>query len=174
METKEVILKRRSIRKFQSELIDNKILEEAIYYATQAPSAHNYQPWKFQILNNEQKNQIANELIKKTSNLKDSTSPHTASIIKEAPNSILIYYDDNGENRDLNIISIGAAIENMILYLEDKNIGTLWVGNTNYIKEEIKKITKINLEPISMILIGKKNQEPHQRPRKQFEDIIIK
>ena len=44
----------------------------------------------------------------------------------------------------------------------------------NLIKREIIKITNVNAEPISMILVGEKDQNPHERPRKELEDVIIK
>ena len=174
METKDSIYSRRSIRKYKNTIIDENILIEAIKAGTKAPSAHNYQPWKFKILSIKEKDIIADELINKTKDIQESTGPHTAEIIKNCPNSIMIYYDDNNENRDLNIISIGACIENIILYLNDLGYRTLWVGNTNDIKEEIIKITNVNAEPISMILVGEKDQDPHERPRKELEDVIIK
>ena len=50
METKESIYSRRSIRKYKNTIIDENILIKAIKAGTKAPSAHNYQPWKFKIL----------------------------------------------------------------------------------------------------------------------------
>ena len=38
---------RRSIRKYRSDEIDRKLIEEIIYSATLAPSAKNRQPWKY-------------------------------------------------------------------------------------------------------------------------------
>ena len=46
---------RRSIRKYRSDEIDRKLIEEIIYSATLAPSAKNRQPWKFIVYQGEAK-----------------------------------------------------------------------------------------------------------------------
>lgn len=61
----------------------------------------------------------------------------------------------------------------MILLAEEKGLGTLWIANTNLIKEEIKEITSVNLETISCIGFGLKDQFPNKRPRKDFSEVII-
>lgn len=174
MQTTEAIDNRRSIRKFKNTIVSEKILESAIKYGTKAPSAHNYQPWFFKILSKEELNIIADILYNKTKDIKGSTASFTSSIIKNCNNGILVYLTDKENNRDMNIISIGAAIENIILYLTDLNLGTLWIGDTNIIDKELVELTKIDYEPISLILVGQKDQEPHERPRKRIEDIMAK
>lgn len=173
METLKSIESRRSIRKYKDIEVDNNILLEAIKYGTLAPSAHNFQPWKFKILTTEEKNHIADLLEAKTSSIEGHTGPHTASIIRETPAMIMIFIDSN-HNRDMDVISIGACIENMILYLTDKDIGTLWIGNTNLVNDEIKEYLNVPYDTISCLGVGYKDQDPHARPRKDINDIIIK
>lgn len=175
MELVDAICKRRSIRMYEREEVSQNILLEAIRYGTKAPSAHNRQPWKFKILSIEEKNKIADMLFEKTKDIKGHTGPHTSSIIKEVPNVIMVFIDNsNSENRDMDIISVGACIENIILYLTDLGLGTLWIGNTNLISDEIKEYLKIPYETVSCIGVGIKKQDPHERPRKEFNDIILK
>jgi coenzyme F420-0:L-glutamate ligase/coenzyme F420-1:gamma-L-glutamate ligase len=45
-----VIGQRRSIRRYRPGLIDAQIIERLLLAATQAPSAHNRQPWRFAVL----------------------------------------------------------------------------------------------------------------------------
>lgn len=172
MELKESIERRRSIRKFKKEEVDRKIIEEAIKYGVMAPSAHNRQPWKFKILTTKEKDAIADMLYEKTKDIEGHTGPHTAGVIKEAPNMVIVFLD-SVKDRDMDVISVGACIENMILYLTAKDIGTLWIGNTNFISEEIKEYFKTDLETISCLAIGYKDQEPHQRPRKPIEEVYL-
>lgn len=49
---------RRSIRKYRSDEIDRKLIEEIIYSATFAPSAKNRQPWKFIVYQGEEKDKL--------------------------------------------------------------------------------------------------------------------
>ena len=60
-----------------------------------------------------------------------------------------------------------------VLYLTDIGLGTLWIANTDNIKEEIKKVLNTDLECVSCIGVGEKDQNPHMRPRKEIDDILI-
>jgi nitroreductase len=174
MELKDVIKNRRSIRKYKNGEIDNNILRDAINYGIMAPSAHNRQPWVVKIASTEQKNLIAKALLNKTKNIPGHTGPNTASIMEEVPNLLVIFIDNQvKENRDHDILSIGAFIENIILYLTDLDIGTLWIANTDNVKDEIKEIIETDLECVSCIGVGYKDQEPNPRPRKSIEEITI-
>lgn len=174
MELRDAINNRRSIRKYLDDKVSEEILIDAIKYGCKAPSAHNRQPWKFKIVSDEEKSKIADALYDKTKDIVGHTGPHTSNIIRDVPNLIMVFIDnDDKDNRDMDVISIGACIENIILYLTDLNIGTLWIGNTNLIVEDIKKILNVSFETISCIGVGFKNQEPHARPRKDFSDVII-
>jgi coenzyme F420-0:L-glutamate ligase / coenzyme F420-1:gamma-L-glutamate ligase len=46
----ELLLGRRSIRRYGSEAVADDVVEKLIYAATCAPSAHNSQPWRFVVL----------------------------------------------------------------------------------------------------------------------------
>ena len=174
MEICEAILKRRSIRMFKDKEVSKDILLEGIKMGIKAPSAHNRQPWKFKILSKEEKDKVALLLLNKTKDIPGHTGPHTASIIENVPNLIMIFYDnDNLGDRDMDIISIGACIENMILYFTDLGLGTLWIGNTNLVNEEVKELLNIDLDTVSCLGVGYKDQDPHERPRKDMKDVLI-
>lgn len=92
----EVLMNRRSAREFTSENINKNNLYKILSSASLAPSARNRQPWKFYILNNEQKNHIMNMLFEWDKlNPKAKTSVKgSAQQIKQA-NKMLMIYSDN-------------------------------------------------------------------------------
>lgn len=174
MELREVIENRRSIRKYKEDKIDKDIILEILKEATHAPSGHNRQPWKLKLVSDEEKNKIAEVLYEKYKDVKGHTAPHTAGIIKEVPSLVVVYLEDDDKRfREIDILSIGGYIDEVILLAEEKGLGTLWIANTNLIKEEIKEITSVNLETISCIGFGLKDQFPNKRPRKDFSEVII-
>ena len=174
MELRKVIEDRRSIRMFLEKKVSSDILEQGILYATMAPSAHNRQPWKFMILSEEEKNHISDLLYNKTKDIVGHSGVHTSKVMKEAPHLIMVFYDGDSVDRDMDIISLGAAIQNMILYFTDCHLGTLWIGNTNLVNEEIQKYLNVSYESISCVALGYANQSPHSRPRKEMDEVIIK
>lgn len=174
MEFRDTLESRRSIRKFTTDTVCDGVLVEAIKSAILAPSAHNRQPWKFKIVSKDEKDKIADTLIEKTKDIQGHTGVHTAGVIKEADKLIVVFIDnDVVENRDMDLLSIGAAIENLLLSLNDMGYGAVWIGNTNLVNLEIKKILNVDYETVSSIAVGVPAQSPKARPRKNIEEVIF-
>jgi len=172
----EVIEKRRSIRKFKNIDISNDIILDIINSARLAPSAKNEQPWKFYIAKNEIKHKIS-ELMKKWhyNNPKNNSSILSTSIaVDQAPILILVFRDSKLTSERNDCLSIGAAIEHMLLKATEYDLGSLWIAATYYVKDEISKIINTNLELYSAIAIGYPDQKPKDIFRKNLDDIIIK
>lgn len=169
----DVILNRRSIRKYLNNDVSLEKIKKIIEFGILAPSAHNRQPWKVMILDKNMKDKVYEALLSKRSS--DISIEMTANIINEAPCLIVVFYDNTGNgSRDNDMLSIGAFIENMHLKATEMGLGSLWIANTNHIKEEISSITNISFECISCLALGHKNQNPKARPRKSIEEIIVK
>jgi nitroreductase len=169
----DVLLNRRSIRKYTNENVSLEDIKKIIEFGILAPSAHNRQPWKVMVLDKEMKDKVYEALLSKKSS--DISIEMTANIINEVPCLIIVFYDNSGNgSRDNDMLSIGAFIENMHLKATEIGLGSLWIANTNHIKEEIKSITGVSLECVSCLAVGYKNQEPKARPRKTMEEIIVK
>lgn len=168
----DVVLSRRSIRKYLDKDVSDSDINKIIEFGILSPSAHNRQPWKVKVLRGEEKNLIASALMSKSDH--DSSISNTASIIKEVPVLIVVFYDGDSLTRDHDILSIGSFIENMHLKATEMGLGSLWIANTDYVKKEISEITKCNLECVSCLAVGYKDQEPNKRPRKTLEEIIVK
>lgn len=168
----DVVLARRSIRKYLDTSVNDDDIIKIIESGMLAPSAHNRQPWKVKVVEGDEKIKIVTSLRDKTE--LDGSINNTALVIEEAPVLIIVFYDGDSTNRDHDILSIGAFIENMHLKATEMGFGSLWIANTDYIKEEISLVTGCSLECVSCLAIGYKNQEPKMRPRKNLEEIIVK
>lgn len=168
----DVILNRRSIRKYLDEDISVDDLYKIVEFGIYAPSAHNRQPWKVKIVKGDEKSLISEALKGKAGS--DYSIINTARIIKEAPALLVIFYDESDGNRDGDILSIGAFIENMHLKCTEMGFGSLWIAHTNFIKDEISKITGVSLDCVSCLAVGKTLEKPKMRPRKNIEEIIVK
>lgn len=183
MELKETIKSRRSIRKFKNIDVPKDIINDLIDCARLAPSAKNRQPWKFVIVTDTIKNQIADIMLEKENNSKvnlerkiynaNSSVKETAKIMKEAPILILILkeYEDNWIIGDL--LSIGGAIEHICLRATDLGLGSLWIRDIAYTQKEIAKLVGYeNMELISAVSIGYQDENPRLRPRKKLNEVL--
>lgn len=183
MELKEALKSRRSIRKYKDIDIPKEIIEDLIDCARLAPSAKNRQPWKFVIVTDIIKNQIADIMLEKENSSKvslerkiynaNSSVKATAKIMKEAPILILVFkeYEDNWIIGDS--LSIGGAIEHICLRATDLGLGSLWIRDIVYTQKEIAKLVDYeDMELISAISIGYSNEKPKPRPRKKLSEIL--
>ena len=161
---------RRSIRKYKSDAVSKEILEHIIYSATLAPSAKNRQPWKFIVYQGKEKERLV-DVMRNGINSEKSThklmpewafaipdAQNTVRIMQEAPCLIVVlntnqqtpFASIESEQRIVEIcdsLSIGAAVENMILTATGYGLGTLWIANTCFAYNDL--IDFIGTEPMS-------------------------
>ena len=188
---------RRSIRKYRSDEIDRKLIEEIIYSATLAPSAKNRQPWKFIVYQGEEKDKLV-EVMRHGINSEKIThelmpewafaipdAENTVRIMQEAPCLIAVlntnqytpFASIEREKRIVEIcdsLSIGAAVENMILTATGYGLGTLWIANTCSAYPELETYINTTDQIISAVAVGYPDEAPGQRPRKKIEEIMVK
>ena len=149
MNIEEAIEKRFSCRHFSDRKIPDEEIMNIINAARLAPSAHNRQNWAFMILKGEEKNQLSRIML----SLFDGdyshfppfckTSKVSAKVIGNSSHAILCLKkkDDMWNTEDL--LSIGAAIENMLLEATSKGFAALWIRDTVYTEKQDQKSRRI-------------------------------
>ena len=186
---------RRSIRKYKRHEISKEIIEDIIYSATLAPSAKNRQPWKFIVYQGEEKSKLVDvmhqgiKLEKITHKLMPEwafaipDAENTVRVMEEAPCLIAVLNTNQktpfdsieDEKRIVEIcdsLSIGAAIENMILTATSYRLGTLWIANTCFSYNELIDFIETDSQLTGIVAIGFANEAPAKRPRKPLTDIV--
>ena len=157
---------RRSIRKYKPDEIERKLIEEIIYSASLAPSAKNRQPWKFIVYQGKEKDKLV-DVMRHGINSEKTTHelmPEWAFAIPDAENTVRIMQEVpcliavlntnqhtpfaslENEKRIVEIcdsLSIGAAIENMILTATGYGLGTLWIANTCFAYNELMDFIRV-------------------------------
>ena len=183
MELDEVVKNRKSIRKYIDKDVPNELIEKLINAARLAPSAKNRQPWRFVIIKDKIKNKISDIMLKQLQKSKislerkiynkNSSVKATALIIKQAPILILVFKNKNDNWIVGDALSIGASIEHICLKATDLGLGSLWIRDIVYTKNEISELVgKNNMELISAVSIGYSNEEPRAKKKKLLKEIM--
>lgn len=169
MELKEAIEIRRSIRHYNGQEVSTDEIKEIINGAIKSPSAHNKQPWSFYIIheNKAKKDEIADILL---SNTGDYTA-QTCNVIKECSALILVFAKI--ENELMDIESVGAAIENMLLTATDLNIASLWIGYIINIESILQAMFNTSDKLVAAVALGHTDKIPKPRPRKTLEECTL-
>ena len=147
METIQSILTRRSIRKYETRMIEEQKIHQLLEAAMYAPSARNTQPWHFIVIN---EREMLNKIMK--------VHPYSK-MLAEAPVAVLICGDKNREpNEGYLNTNCSAATQNLLLAAHDLGLGSVWLGV--YPREErMKGISEIvglpsSIIPISLVVLG--------------------
>lgn len=189
------IYNRRSIRKFQRKSVPKDVLEELLNAGRVAPSAKNRQPWKYSVFGGTQKQELLDVmqtgLVREEqgiTNLPKSRygipdAKNTLKIMQQAPIIIVIlntnakspFLPVDNDERIMEIcdtLSIGAAVENMLLAAEELGLGTLWIANTCFAYKELVSYLRTEHQLVGAVAVGYPDEAPPQRPRKQLEEIV--
>lgn len=124
MSVYDLILKRRTIRKFKQEKIQRHVLEKLINAARLAPSASNLQPIKYIIVDEKQQVDAVFEHVKWAGYI----APYGDPAVDERPVAFVIMLLDTEIRKSYYDVDIGAAASNLTLAALEEGIGACWMG----------------------------------------------
>lgn len=176
METFNCIKTRRSIREFKDKKISQKILKKIIEAGMHAPSSKNTQPWHFLILKGDSKNTlleiIEQEYLKRKKQKTKYLPSNLESInLSKNANVLIMVFNKapytNGEKNIINncneenllsltveIQSVAAAIQNMLLEINELGLGAVWLADFNFARRKIEKELKCKYDFQGAIALG--------------------
>jgi len=159
---REIIIGRRSIRRFKNENIQRETIERIIDAAQWAPSACNRQLWRFIAVTD---SKIKEKLV---------SEAKASNFIKDAPVTIyVLYHKDFDSEKSADYQSAAAAIQNILLAAHSLGLGATWI-NTYGRKKKVKEILKIpdSFNIISAVIIGYPDENPSPPKRKNIREIL--
>ena len=154
MNTIEAIAARRSVRAFKAKEIPEEAVAKILTAASQAPSGKNRQPWRLVVVQGDKRVEMVGVLRQAIAVFKSrgediGSAEWTANVMEQAPLTVFVF---NAHGIDpwlehstdqifqelVDVQSIGAAIENMLLAATDLEIGSLWIADVLYAVTELK------------------------------------
>jgi nitroreductase len=174
-DTMEIILGRRSIRRYQEKDIPNEVLDDVLEAARWAPSWANVQPWEFVVV----KDKSIKEQIQKNV---PSRNPSSLAIVN-APVLLVVCgqlkksgcYDDQYPTKfgsDWFMYDLGLATQNLCLAAHASGLGTVIVGLFDH--DRVGEVINLpaNHEVLVLIPIGYPNQKPQPRKRRERDEFV--
>jgi nitroreductase len=155
----DVVLNRRSIRRYEPKEIPRDVLDKILEAGRQAPSAANKQPWHFIVLTD---SEIKKELSKGMFNR----------FIKDAPVTIVGCAHKDMIASKWSIVSTTIALQNMVIAAWAMGIGSCWVGD--FSEEKVKKLLNIpeSWNIVALVSFGYPAEKPQPRKKKTIEKIV--
>lgn len=183
MEFTDTVHSRHSIRSFSDQAVPREILEQVFEAAALAPSALNEQPWRFYVASGETRARALEVMAQSTHYLEDYLSVFG----KEATDEHLRWYSELGgapvvvactmprvddEFSRLNKhLSVGAAIQNLLLAATDLGIGACNVTFSFWVRDELAAVFKVPDDRviIALVVLGYPSEQPPLAPARNTD-----
>lgn len=192
MPIKEIIQKRRSIRKYKNKKIPKNLIKEILEAGILAPSGCNVQPTRYFLIKDKN---LIKRLKQKRAFVQDFVykapliivlcgNPHDYKSFKEiikdrneipkniSESKITAILKNKEKEKTIRDISITSVF--IVLQATELGLGTCYIGliNENVLKQELK-IPKDYIIPF-VITMGYPVEFPKQSPRKRLNELILK
>lgn len=162
----DLIEKRKSIRSYKSQDVEEEKLNYILQAFRKAPSAKNLQPWKLIVVKDK----------KKISDL--SIACNNQTFISEAPVLIVACakedeaYGVMGGYMNSYPVDIAIALEHLILAATEKGLGTCWIGA--FKEKLVKDLLDVpdNVRVVAITPVGYPAIEGRTRGRKPISEIV--
>ena len=155
----DVILSRRSIRRYENKEIPQDTLDKIVEAGRQSPSAVNKQPYRFVIVTD--------------SEIKKELKGLFSRFLENAP--IVIIGCANTKARLTGkwaTVDTTIALENMVLAAWSLGIGSCWIGSFN--EQKIKELLKIpeDWKIVALVTFGYPAETPKPRKKKPTNELF--
>lgn len=193
----DVLMRRQTIRRFRPEHVPPDAVLRLVDAAAQAPSAHNRQPWRFCLVQQQAgKAALADTMGRRLRADREHDGTDAATIeadvqrsrarIVEAPLVVVVCltmaemdrYPDpkrtQAEHR-MAVQSTAMAGQNLLLAAEAQGLGACWMCAPLFCPDEVRSALALphDWEPQGLVLVGHPAQPGRNRPRKPREEIVV-
>ena len=155
----DLILSRRSIRKYEKKEIPEEVLNQIFEAGQNAPSAGNKQPIRFIIL--------------KEQEIKKNLSGTFSRFLKDSPVVIVGCADVKALlTGKWAVVDTTIAIQNMVIAAWALGVGSCWIGSFD--EKKVKELLKIpeRWKVVALLTFGYPSEQPKQRKKKPFEKMF--
>ena len=172
----ELIEKRRSIRKYLNQPVEDERIKQLLELARLAPSGSNTQPWQFIVVKSDSTRQKLAEVSHQQQWMMSAPVfivcvADIRSRIKDDPDLMVDETSPQPELKQI-IRDTSIAIDHILLGAVALGLGSCWVAWFD--QAEIRPVLKIPGDKyvVGIITLGYPGETPAARPRKKLDEII--
>ena len=156
----DIVLSRRSIRRYEKQDIPKDVLDKILEAGRQAPSAGNKQPWRFIVLTDY-------DIKEKLSHGRWNT------FVKDSTFTVVgCGYIGDEYGRKWSTVDTSIALQNMVIAAWGLGIGSCWIGD--FQEAEVKRLLNIpeDRKVIALVTFGYPAEKIGSRQKKPIDEIV--
>ena len=193
----DVVTARRTVREFTGAPVSPEAVRRAIAAAITAPAPHHSQPWRFAVLESQQSRttllddmlaawradlsadgftaeQIARR-VRRGEPLRKAPLIIVPCLVSDAAHA----YPDarrNAAERTMFLVSMGAAIENLLVALAVEGLGSCWISSTMFCQEVTAEALGLpaGWEPMGAVGVGHPAAPAPERPERDPDQFTLR
>ena len=154
MELREAMLKRRSVRKFESTPVPMEMIDTILHAAMSGPTACNKQTWEFYVVTSKEKL----DALKRSSRFMGFDAPLAIVVCGNLSRALPLKFSEYW------IQDCSAAAENILLTVTDLGLGAVWCGAhpQKRVVDAIRECLSLSEKeiPLNIIYIGYPGEDP--------------
>jgi coenzyme F420-0:L-glutamate ligase / coenzyme F420-1:gamma-L-glutamate ligase len=192
----DVLLARRTIRAFTGEPVDPAAVRRAIAAALTAPAPHHSEPWRFVILSSRPARVRLVDAMREAWITDLRGDGFTAEqitrrlrrgdVLRDAPLIVVPClvtaaahdYPDERRNRSeraMFTVSMGAAVQNLLVALAVDGLGSAWISSTLFCQEVAARVLDLppGWRPMGAVAVGHPAEQARPRPPRDPDDFVL-
>ena len=193
----DVLAARRTVRDFSAAPVSAAAVRRAIAAAVTAPAPHHSLPWRFAVLESEQaRTRLLDDMLAawQADLTADGFTPEQIARrvrrgepLRRAPLIIVPClvadaaheYPDprrNAADRTMFVVSMGAAVQNLLVALAVEGLGSCWVSSTLFCRDVVAAALGLpaDWEPMGAIGVGHPAAAAGERPAREPDDFTVR
>jgi nitroreductase len=165
MELQNAIRSRYSVRNFTDKAVARSEIEKILEWASQAPSAVNFQPWHFIVITEK----IKLETIR---NVYHREWLQNAPVIIAACVNHHESWKRGSDGHDFGEVDTAIAIDHLTLAATANGLGTCWICNFDVARCKQVLNLPVHMEPLALIPLGYPAGTSPDKKRKSLREIV--
>ena len=193
---REAVTGRRTVRSFTDEPVDGAAVRRAVAAAVTAPAPHHTTPWRFVLLERaETRVRLLDAMLAAWntdlaeldgwSEERIAARVRRGDVLRNAPYLVVPCLVMDGSHdypdvrraaaeREMFVVAMGAAVENLLVTLAGEGLGSAWVSSTMFCRETVREVLALpgGWDPMGAVAVGHAAEAPAERGARDAEAFI--